>query len=114
MSDKITPVTIAQQWIDDLLPPGQHKLGEFVLLSCTPDSLHQGNNTHLWAIKNRSVNAIIVPDRRTVSPPAAMSELMEELNRADRQRQTLQKNGYHDEWDWVDVPCKIWKVAPVD
>jgi hypothetical protein len=43
-----------------------------------------------------------------------MSEMMEELNRADRQRKTLQKNGYHDEWDWVDVPCKIWKVAPVD
>jgi hypothetical protein len=88
------------------------KLGECVLLSCTPDALHLGHHTHLWAAKNRVANAIVLQDRRTLMPPSAMAEIMDQLNKADTQRQELQC--INDEWDWVDVPCKIWKIAPVD
>lgn len=109
---KTVSVQLAQDWIDDKPVTGVHKLGEHVYVTCNPDSLHQGYRTHLWALKNRTVNAIVVPDRRTVTPPHAMSQLMDELDRSDQPRQELHKvNG---EYEFVDVPCKIWKLAPVE
>ena len=112
MRNKDKTLQFIHDWIDDLPVPSSMKLGECVLLSCTPDALHLGHHTHLWAAKNRVANAIVLPDRRTVTPPAAMAEIMRQLNEADTQRQDLQR--INDEWDWVDVPCKIWKLAPVD
>ena len=112
MPDKLKPIEIAHAWIDDRLASDTFKLGEHVLLTCDPDTLHLGNRTHLWAAKNRNVNAIIIPDRRTVTPPSAMHEIMLQLDKADQQRRELRK--INDEYDWHDVECKIWKVAPVD
>lgn len=112
MTKELTPIQLAQDWIDDKPVTGVHKLGQYVYLSCNPDTLHLGHHTHVWAIKNRNVNALIIPDRRTVTPASCMMEIVEQLNRADQQRQELRK--VSDAYDWYDVPCKIWKVAPVD
>ena len=110
----------AVKWTDDQIhESGIHMVGR-LSLQYTPDTLHLGRGTHPIAYKNRTVNAMVVPDLEAVKFPDNFEALFERLRRCWAPRRELLRTSKPTPenpgggWGWNDLPGLVWPLAPVD
>ena len=88
------------------------------ILQYSPESLYLGYGTYLFAIKNRHLNFLVIPDFQVIKSPPTFEELSLNLNGAWKTRttQTYSRSPSGELLsEHLKVPDSVaWPIAPVD
>lgn len=115
---KLTITTLnalATDWVDDKpVTPALYRIDHDLVLSVGPDSLHVGRGAHFVAVKNRTADALVLPDFTAVRLAGRLHDLQDAFSARHENRFRWVNGGEGIYVKEYDEDSKTWAIAHVD